>query len=239
MNMRMRVGDDGFTSQLPEEVLESQTHAIVAGYGPVGRTLVRLLGENSITPTVVELNFKTVRKLGNEGILAIHGDATHREIIKAAGAEKAAVFFLTSSGMRGSDEAIRVARELNPKIRVFARATTLQELPAMRSAGADVVFAAEGEIALTMTEFLLRQLGSTAEQIDRAKDRIRTELFGSEQISEGLVPRPDRDANKPMVTGASKLKSTDENIQDTVVANSNGSRSTVEQESGNGGILPP
>jgi len=44
-------------------------------------------------------------------------------------------------------------------------------------AGADVVFTGEGEVALTMTEFILRQLGATPEQIDRERERIRQDLF--------------------------------------------------------------
>ena len=84
----------------------------------------------------------------------------------------------------------RLAREANPQIRVFARATYLREVPALRRAGADVVFAGEGEVALTMTEFLLRQLGASAEQIDRERDRIRAELFGSPLTIEILLPPP-------------------------------------------------
>ena len=49
----------------------------------------------------------------------------------------------------------------------------------IRDAGADIVFSGEGEVALAMTEFLLRQLGATAEQIDRERERIRSDLFGS------------------------------------------------------------
>ena len=109
-----------------------------------------------------------------------------------AGAQRAVAFILSSSGMRGSEDAIRLAREANPGIQVFARATYLREVPALRRAGANAVFAGEGEVALTMTEFILRQLGSTAEQIDRERDRIRTELFGgsleSAQPSEGDTP---------------------------------------------------
>ena len=41
-----------------------------------------------------------------------------------------------------------------------------------------------------MTEFLLRQLGATAEQIDREKDRIRIELFGSPPTIEILLSPP-------------------------------------------------
>ena len=99
--------------------------------------------------------------------------------------------------MHGSDEAIRLAREINPDIRVLARANYLREIPALRRAGADVVFSGEGEVALTMTEFLLRQLGASEEQIDRQRARIREELFGSPLTMELLLPLPVRKSDDP------------------------------------------
>ena len=48
---------------------------------------------------------------------------------------------------------------------------------ALREAGANAVFTSEGEIALSMTAFLMRQLGATDEQVDRERRRVRTELF--------------------------------------------------------------
>ena len=41
-------------------------------------------------------------------------------------------------------------------------------------------------MALSMTEFLLRQLGATAEQVDRERARIRSELFGGLPDGESL-----------------------------------------------------
>ena len=83
--------------------------------------------------------------------------------------------------MYGTSEAVRIARELNPKLVIFARSSYLSELPELRKAGADIVFSGEGEIALAMTESLLRQLGATPEQVDRERARIRSEFFsGSE-----------------------------------------------------------
>ena len=52
--------------------------AVVVGYGPIGRTLVRLLRENGIEPTVIELNMDTVRGLRDDGIDAVYGDASDR-----------------------------------------------------------------------------------------------------------------------------------------------------------------
>jgi CPA2 family monovalent cation:H+ antiporter-2 len=163
--------------------------AIVVGYGPVGGTLTRLLRENGIEPTVVELNLDTVRGLQSEGRRAVYGDALHRETLRTAGIERAVAILLTSAGMRGSEEVIRLAREANPKVRVFARTTYLREIEALRQAGADAVFSGEGEVALTMTEFVLRRLGATEEQIDRERDRIRTELFRGPFSAEPLIER--------------------------------------------------
>jgi len=42
---------------------EPRFRAIVVGYGPVGRTLVRLLLDNQISPTVIEMNLNYIRLL--------------------------------------------------------------------------------------------------------------------------------------------------------------------------------
>jgi CPA2 family monovalent cation:H+ antiporter-2 len=165
--------------------------AVVVGYGPLGRTLVRLLQENEVEPTVVELNLETVHRLRAHGLRAVYGDATHPETAREAGADRADAVILTSAGMKGSEEAIRVARAMNPRVRVFARANYLREIPGLRRAGADAVFAGEGEVALAMTEFILRRLGAGGDQLDRERDRIRRELFGTPLAIEILMPPPE------------------------------------------------
>jgi CPA2 family monovalent cation:H+ antiporter-2 len=162
----------------------SSPRAIVIGYGPVGRTVTHLLRESEIETVVVELNLDTVRALRAEGIQAVYGDASRRETLASAGAEEAMSLILTTAGMPGSQEVIRLMREFNPKVRVFARSVHLREAAALRAGGADVVFSGEGEVALAMTEFMLRQVGATPEQIDRERDRIRRELFGDVKFSD-------------------------------------------------------
>jgi CPA2 family monovalent cation:H+ antiporter-2 len=172
----------------PAGAPEARYRAIVVGFGPIGRTVARLLRESGIEPTVIEMNLETVRSLRAEGLPAVYGDATHREILGEAGVAGAVALVLSTAGMHGSEESIRLARELNPGIRVFARTAYLREMPALRRAGADAVFAGEGEVALTITEFILRQLGATAEQIDRERERMRSELLGAPLTVEPLLP---------------------------------------------------
>ncbi len=156
---------------------EGRYRAIVVGYGPVGQTLTRLLIDNGLFPTVVELNHETVASLKARGIDAVYGDASHTEVLRQAGAELAMNLVFAASGMSG-EAVIRAAKELNPEIRILARAAYVREVGGAHKAGADVVVAAEAEVALAMTEHLLAGLGATGEQLDLERERVRRELGG-------------------------------------------------------------
>ncbi len=162
---------------VPARPTDRRERAIVVGYGPTGRTVVRLLRDNGITPTVVELNMESVRHLRQMGIDAVYGDVTRRDTLEAAGTSEAGTLILTTAGMGSASEVIRMAREISPGIHVLARAQYLRDLPALVSAGADQVFTGEGEVALSLTESILDRLGATAEQIDRERARAHRELF--------------------------------------------------------------
>ncbi|WP_437492906.1 cation:proton antiporter [Sorangium sp. So ce1014] len=157
---------------------EPAHRTVVVGYGPVGRTLTRLLRENGIEPTVVELNLDTVKQLQDQGIRAIYGDATQREILDRAGVGKADSLLFTSAGAPG-DGVIEQAKGINPRLFVLARAFYLREVAALKKAGADVVVTGEAEVAFSMTERLLVRLGATAEQVERERERVRSEFFGT------------------------------------------------------------
>jgi monovalent cation:H+ antiporter-2, CPA2 family len=166
---------------IPGQHAVSRDRAIVVGYGPTGRTLARLLHNNGIDPFIVELNLQTVRELQSEGISVIYGDATNRDILQAAGVEQAVALVISSAGMQGCEEVIRIAREINPKLRIIARTEYLRDVGALQEAGAAAVFSGEGEIALNMTDYVLRKLGATDEQVDRERERVRSEILGGYQ----------------------------------------------------------
>ena len=146
--------------------------AIVVGYGPVGQTVTQLLLDNGIEPTVVELNLETVRRLKAFDVRAIYGDAVRPEILVEAGITAAENLILTSGSSHTDEEIVRSAKELNPQVKILARSQYVRELPKLRRAGAEDVFAAEGEVALAFTVRILERLGASGEQIDRERERV-------------------------------------------------------------------
>ncbi len=154
--------------------------AVIIGYGPVGRTVTRLLQEQGIAPAIVEMNLATVQELRAAGVKAFYGDATLRTTLELAGVGAAGTFVLSISGFRGAEEVIRLAREINPKVHILARTRYLADIPALRRAGADRVFSGEGEVALAMTESVLADLGATPDQIDRERALVHDDLFSED-----------------------------------------------------------
>jgi CPA2 family monovalent cation:H+ antiporter-2 len=177
LRLRRRHPEAEALDEATSSSLDPQTRAIVIGYGPTGRTVTRLLRENGISPTVVELNMETVRHLRHSGISAVYGDARHSNSLVTAGLRHAGTL-IVSGADTGSPEIINAAREINPEVHTFVRSVYLRDVPPLKAAGAEQVFSGEGEVALAMTEAVLRRLGATADQVDRERDRVRAELFG-------------------------------------------------------------
>jgi CPA2 family monovalent cation:H+ antiporter-2 len=174
---RNRGVDEGVVERGVASSLQPEDRAVVVGYGPTGRTVARLLNENGIQPTVIELNMDTVRALRQEGMSAVYGDARDPDTLVAAGIRHASTLIISGADT-GAPEMIRAARELNPDQHIFVRGAYLRDVPTLRSAGAEHVFSGEGEVALAMTEAVLRRMGATPDQIDRERQRLHGELFG-------------------------------------------------------------
>ncbi len=154
----------------------SPYRTVIVGYGPIGRTLVRLLRENEVEPSVIDLNFEAVQTAQSQGLPAVYGDALQPNLLREAETHLAGTLVLSSSNMHGIAEVTRMARKLNPKIRVLARVGYVSELRPVKQAGADMVFSGEGEVALAMAAAVLEELGASGEQIDRERARVRKEL---------------------------------------------------------------
>src|SRR5262249_44094837 len=58
-----------------------QDRIVIVGYGPIGRTVARLLRDGGIEPVVVEANPHTITHAINDGYRAVCGDATQSNVL--------------------------------------------------------------------------------------------------------------------------------------------------------------
>jgi len=158
--------------------LDALHRTVIVGFGPVGKTLAKLLTRNSIAATIIEMNHSSIQGIRDAGYGAVLGDANHPDTLKKAGIESSLSLILSASTVQSPEQIIKIARELNPMLKVIVRSSYLRDRPDLMRMGADTVFSGEGEVAMALAEYLLKDLGATPEQIDRERDRLRLEIFG-------------------------------------------------------------
>jgi CPA2 family monovalent cation:H+ antiporter-2 len=158
--------------RLDQQMAEGKATAVVVGYGPVGQTAARILGEFDIEPVLIDLNLDTVRTLVASGRVAVFGDATRSEILEAAGLQHARYLLVTIPDLVTRTLVILAAKELNPALRVFVRARYIQERAWLEEVGATEICTEEAETAKGLAMLMLREFGADERRIQEEIQRI-------------------------------------------------------------------
>lgn len=130
---------------VPEAMTSIQTlkeitdHAVICGYGPVGRSLNEALKRCGVDTLVMELNSDTVRMLKSEGQPVLFADATHPEALDLAGIQRARLVAFTFPSVITVSVAVPLVRERNSGIYIFARAKFPAEVRLLRELGVRVI----------------------------------------------------------------------------------------------------
>ncbi len=125
-------------------------HAVVAGYGFVGRHVARALERHGVALLVIDDRQETVAELRDAGIEAIGGNAALPRVLAAANLAGAARLFVALPNVFEAGQVVERARAANPRLRIVARAETRSEAEHLREKGADTAVIGRIEIADAM-----------------------------------------------------------------------------------------
>lgn len=112
-----------------------KNHAIICGYGPVGRRLHESLGQYGIPCIIIDLNADTVKTLLNEGHLAFLGDIQHQITMDLAGIRTARLIAFTFPDPAPALSTYMQIKGVNADITVIARAKFRSEVALLHHAG--------------------------------------------------------------------------------------------------------
>jgi monovalent cation:H+ antiporter-2, CPA2 family len=151
--------------------------AVVVGYGPVGRSVDEALRQAGTRTVVIDLNMDTVAAIRAGGRQAIFGDASHADILKQAGAQRASHLIVTLPHSVNRTPMIAAARQLNPDCRIFVRARYLRERDDLELVGTSAVCFEEVEAAAALTSLVLADLGALPARIEEHARRARDQAM--------------------------------------------------------------
>lgn len=110
-------------------------HAIICGYGPVGRRLHESLAQYGVPCIIIDLNADTVKALLNDGHLAFLGDIQHQITMDLAGIRTARLIAFTFPDPTPALSTYMQIKGANANITVVARAKFRSEVALLHHAG--------------------------------------------------------------------------------------------------------
>ena len=130
-------------------------HAVVVGYGRVGRRIVERLREAGIPLLVIEERAGVAEALRENGMEAIGEPAGNRGVLAQANIAGARWFVTAIPDAFAAGTLIEQARSANGAIEIVARATSQAEADHLRQFGANHIVIAKDELASAMADRLL------------------------------------------------------------------------------------
>ncbi len=157
-----------------------QNHAIVVGYGRVGKVVCALLKEHGIAYIAADLDAPAVTRDRREGHDVYYGDAADPRFLEACGLSGAAGVIITIHTQSAIDDVVTHVRSMRPDILIVSRARDAAHASHLYSLGATDAVPETIEASLQLSEAALIGLGRAAgpviASIHEKRDEIRRTL---------------------------------------------------------------
>jgi CPA2 family monovalent cation:H+ antiporter-2 len=149
-------------------------HVVVAGYGRVGQTLVRMLYFQGYPLLVIDSNEASLQTLRERQIPYLFGDASSLLVLEKANLHQAVAMAIALPDPVATRLTLDRALSIAPDLDVTVRAHVKDEIEALYQLGAEEVVQPEFEAALEMGAHMLLQLGDSAYAVQQVVQRYRT-----------------------------------------------------------------
>ncbi len=131
-----------------------RNHIVVFGADRMGSKLVEFLKNKGQKFYVVDHNPDIIKKLSEQDIYCVYGDASNEDVLKRAGVYTSRLVVLTIPNIEASCFVTTRAKRLNPHAKIFARAHNAPDAENLYRCGANFVLVPE----FVSSEIILRKV---------------------------------------------------------------------------------
>ncbi len=112
---------------LDSDIVNKEPRVIIAGFGRFGQIVGRLMYANKIKITVLESDPSQIKLLRKYGYKVFYGDATHLELLRAAGADEAEAIVICTDAPDEVMKIVELCQHHFPRMKILARARSRVE----------------------------------------------------------------------------------------------------------------
>lgn len=168
---------DGRADNIARAMQHTGGHVVICGYGRVAEQMSRLLAAESIPYVALDLRPDRVKHGWRAGERVFYGDASHREILRAVGIERASAMVISFNDDAMASKIIQNARSLVRALPILVRSDDDSNLESLLAAGATEVIPETLETSLMLTTNLMLLLKTPVERIDDLVQAIRRQRY--------------------------------------------------------------
>lgn len=158
-------------------VKEVENHVILCGYGRIGQNLGRFLRDQGIEYLALELDAKIIKKAWERGDKIYYGDATHGEILIAAGLYRARLVVVATTDAKSSKIITELARKKNPDVPILVRTEDDTHMEELLSLGATDVVPETLEATMIVAQRTLEALDVDPDEVYQVIDTVRQDGY--------------------------------------------------------------
>lgn len=149
-------------------------HVVVAGYGRVGQTLVRMLYFQGYKILAIDNDEATLQTLRERKIAYLFGDAASELVLEKANLHQAKAMAIALPDPMATRLTLKRALSLAPDLDITVRAHGKDEIEVLYQLGAKEVVQPEFEASLEMGAHMLLKLGDSTYEVQQVVNRYRT-----------------------------------------------------------------
>ena len=139
--------------------LDLRRHAVILGYGRVGRAVARVLESRGFSWIGVDSDYAVAREARRRGARVVYGDAGAPSVLDRTGVTDCHTMIVAMPDALATRQAVAYARARNPRLEIVARAQSEQEEAELRRLGVARVVVAEREVGNELVRHALRRFG--------------------------------------------------------------------------------
>lgn len=154
-----------------------QDHVIICGYGRVGQNVAQLLETEGFPYIALDLDPARISEAHGAGYPVFYGDATHSEILQAAGLKRARALLISYDDAASASKIMAQTRLVTPEIPILVRTRDETYLDHLQQEGATEVVPETLEASLMLSSRLLHILGVPKERVVKHVQAVRADRY--------------------------------------------------------------
>ena len=161
------------------ETMSKSDHVLIIGFGRGGQTVGRVLAQENIPFFALDLDIARVQVARNAGEPVSFGDAKRREVLEAAGLERAKMVVITLNNMHETQHVLDNIMSLHPSMPVYVRATNDDYVKTFTDMGAEEAVSDTKETSLVLASYAMLGNGATFNHVYQTIANIRHSRYAS------------------------------------------------------------